>query len=171
MSEILWQPSAERIAHTRMDRFRRLCNQRLGLDLDDYPALHRWSIEHREDFWQAIVDFFDVRFVEPPAVVLREGHSATEREIRDFAASRMADFKVPRRVIVVDVDRPTSNHGIDPLLLSCEFERVGFKLDAFKDAPELAGYYAQFEAAANRPEPGAIKPCVGNHNGSGSGAK
>lgn len=36
------------------------------------------------------------------AVVLREGHSATEREIRDFAASRMADFKVPRRVVILD---------------------------------------------------------------------
>ncbi|MCT8329331.1 acyl--CoA ligase [Albidovulum sediminis] len=36
------------------------------------------------------------------AVVLREGQSATEREIRDFCASRMADFKVPRRVIILD---------------------------------------------------------------------
>lgn len=36
------------------------------------------------------------------AVVLREGHSATEREIRDFAAARMADFKVPRHVVILD---------------------------------------------------------------------
>jgi acyl-CoA synthetase (AMP-forming)/AMP-acid ligase II len=36
------------------------------------------------------------------AVVLREGKTATEREIRDFCASRMADFKVPRRVIILD---------------------------------------------------------------------
>ena len=63
------------------------------------------------------------------------------------------------QVIVVDVDRPTDAHGIDPLLLSCEFERVGYELVAFKDAPELSGYYAQFKAAANRPEPGEIKPC------------
>lgn len=63
------------------------------------------------------------------------------------------------RVVVVDIDRPTDQHGIDPLLLSCEFERVGYKLDAFKDAPELAGYYAQFKRAATRPEPAAIKPC------------
>ncbi|MCT2558731.1 class I SAM-dependent methyltransferase [Tsuneonella sp. YG55] len=70
-------------------------------------------------------------------------------------------------VVVVDVDRPTGQHGIDPLLLSCEFERVGFKLDQFKDAPELAGYYAQFKRAATRPEPAAIKPCRHDaaHNG------
>ena len=36
------------------------------------------------------------------AVVLREGQAATEREIRDFCATRMADFKVPRRVIILE---------------------------------------------------------------------
>jgi acyl-CoA synthetase (AMP-forming)/AMP-acid ligase II len=35
------------------------------------------------------------------AVVLREGHEASEREIRDFAASRMAEFKVPRHVVIL----------------------------------------------------------------------
>ncbi|WP_257462766.1 acyl--CoA ligase [Archangium lipolyticum] len=33
------------------------------------------------------------------AVVLREGASATERELRDFAATRLADFKVPRKIV------------------------------------------------------------------------
>ncbi|HLM44255.1 MAG TPA: AMP-dependent synthetase, partial [Myxococcaceae bacterium] len=33
------------------------------------------------------------------AVVLREGLSATERELRDFAATRLADFKVPRKIV------------------------------------------------------------------------
>ena len=33
------------------------------------------------------------------AVVLREGASVTERALRDFVASRLADFKVPRKVV------------------------------------------------------------------------
>lgn len=33
------------------------------------------------------------------AVVLREGATAGERELREFAASRLADFKVPRRIV------------------------------------------------------------------------
>ena len=33
------------------------------------------------------------------AVVLRDGMSCTERELRDFAAQRLADFKVPRKVV------------------------------------------------------------------------
>ena len=36
--------------------------------------------------------------------------------------------------------------------LHWQLERVGFELVAFKDAPELSGYYAQFKAAAKRPE-------------------
>ncbi len=33
------------------------------------------------------------------AIVLREGKEATEREIRDFVAKHLADFKVPRKVV------------------------------------------------------------------------
>ncbi|RXZ66020.1 class I SAM-dependent methyltransferase [Pelagerythrobacter rhizovicinus] len=65
------------------------------------------------------------------------------------------------QVIVVDVDRPTDQHGIDPLLLACEFTQVGFELVTFRDAPELAGYYAQFKRAAKRPRPEDIRPCRG----------
>jgi acyl-CoA synthetase (AMP-forming)/AMP-acid ligase II/acyl carrier protein len=36
------------------------------------------------------------------AVVLRENAAATEREIQEFAAARLAHFKVPRRVVMVD---------------------------------------------------------------------
>jgi acyl-CoA synthetase (AMP-forming)/AMP-acid ligase II len=33
------------------------------------------------------------------AVVLREGATLTEKELREFAAKRLADFKVPRKVL------------------------------------------------------------------------
>ncbi|MER8630303.1 acyl--CoA ligase [Mesorhizobium opportunistum] len=36
------------------------------------------------------------------AVVLREGTSATENDIRTYAATRLADFKVPRKVVILD---------------------------------------------------------------------
>src|SRR6186713_113608 len=63
------------------------------------------------------------------------------------------------QVVVVDVDRPTDQHGIAPQLLFCEFAAVGFKLDEFISKPELAGYYAEFEAVGPRPKPGEITPC------------
>ena len=36
------------------------------------------------------------------AVVLREGASASERELRDFVASRVVDYKVPRKIVLLD---------------------------------------------------------------------
>lgn len=79
-----------------------------------------------------------------------------------FLWNMWPSLKEGGQVIVVDVDRPTDQHGIPPLLLSCEFEATGYRLVAFKDAPELQGYYAQFERGSKRPEPGQIEACKGS---------
>jgi ubiquinone/menaquinone biosynthesis C-methylase UbiE len=62
-------------------------------------------------------------------------------------------------VVVVDIDRPTQNHGIPPALLFCEFEAVGFRLAEFVRKPKMQGYYARFEARGPAPQPNAITPC------------
>jgi oxalate---CoA ligase len=36
------------------------------------------------------------------AVVLKEGASATEKELREFVAQRLVDFKVPRKILLLD---------------------------------------------------------------------
>jgi len=36
------------------------------------------------------------------AVVLREGMKATEKELREYTAIRLADFKVPRKILLMD---------------------------------------------------------------------
>ncbi len=71
------------------------------------------------------------------------------------------------KVVVVDVDRATDQHGIPPALLFCEFSSVGFRLSRFVRKPELQGYYAEFEAVGPRPDPKAISPCrvASNANG------
>jgi ubiquinone/menaquinone biosynthesis C-methylase UbiE len=63
------------------------------------------------------------------------------------------------QVIVVDVDRPTNRHGIPPKLLFCEFEAVGYKLVEFIEKPDIAGYFARFEAEGPALKPEAIKGC------------
>ncbi len=63
------------------------------------------------------------------------------------------------QVVVVDVDRPTDQNGINPQLLFCEFQQAGYRLAEFVRTPEIAGYYAQFEAVGERPAPKDIRPC------------
>jgi acyl-CoA synthetase (AMP-forming)/AMP-acid ligase II len=36
------------------------------------------------------------------AVVLREGQAATERDLQDFVGTRVADFKVPKRILLLE---------------------------------------------------------------------
>ncbi len=97
MSDILWQPSAERIGKTRIDAFRRFINQRHGLDISDYPSLHQWSIDQRENFWQAIVDFFAVSFHQPAECVLREGPQMPSAQWFPGATLNFAEHLLKRR--------------------------------------------------------------------------
>ena len=55
----IWQPSAERIAVTRLTAFMKAAEQRWKRRLAsaDYQALHTWSIEHPEEFWTSVWEF------------------------------------------------------------------------------------------------------------------
>jgi len=69
-------------------------------------------------------------------------------------------LKKGARVIVVDRDYPTDQHGIPPKLLFCEFAAVGYQLTEFTQRKEeVGGYFASFEVSGERPAPDAIKPC------------
>ncbi len=63
------------------------------------------------------------------------------------------------QVIVVDTDRPTDQHGISPLLLSCEFKAVGYHLIEFVEKPDIRGYFARFERREKRRKPAEIRAC------------
>ncbi|OJY69761.1 MAG: ubiquinone biosynthesis methyltransferase UbiE [Sphingobium sp. 66-54] len=62
-------------------------------------------------------------------------------------------------VIVVDMDRPTAQHGTPLALLRCEFEAVGFKLIGSEAHTAAGGYLARFSLGGTRPAPDEIAPC------------
>ena len=70
-------------------------------------------------------------------------------------------LKVGGRVIVVDAERPTNQHGTPPKLLRCEFAAVGYRQVDFLEMPSAGGYLAAFEPVGARPAPHEIKPCSG----------
>lgn len=69
------------------------------------------------------------------------------------------DLKRGGRVVVVDADRPTAQHGTPPRLLICEFASVGYELTRFERLPDSESYFAQFEPGGPRPEPSQIRTC------------
>ncbi|GLY31301.1 acetoacetate--CoA ligase [Kineosporia sp. NBRC 101731] len=68
----LWRPDADTARHTQIADFTRwlATHRQVQLDELDYSALHRWSVEHLEDFWSAAAEYLGVRFGVQPEQVL-----------------------------------------------------------------------------------------------------
>ena len=63
------------------------------------------------------------------------------------------------RVGIVDVDRPTQDHGTPPALLRCEAAAVGYRQVDFVSLAPAEGYLAIFVPPVRLPAVDAIKPC------------
>ena len=53
----VFQPSAERIANTRLMAFMQFVQSRTGRNFTDYDALWRWSVAEIEQFWPLVWEF------------------------------------------------------------------------------------------------------------------
>lgn len=80
-----------------------------------------------------------------------------------FAAlyNLMPALKPGARIGIVDLDRPTSEHGTPKDLLRCEFAAVGYEQVGFSKLTGDIGYLAIFKppTEAQRVPPEAVKPC------------
>ncbi|MFD4133915.1 acetoacetate--CoA ligase [Streptomyces goshikiensis] len=71
--EPLWSPGPERIAAARITAFQAWAAERFDAPATGgYPALHRWSVDELDTFWQAVAEWFDVRFTTPYESVLAD---------------------------------------------------------------------------------------------------
>jgi predicted methyltransferase len=62
------------------------------------------------------------------------------------------------RIVVVDLDRPSEEHGMPKALLACEVKAVGYELISMTDIKQ--GYVAMF-CPGVRPRPETVKACRG----------
>jgi acetoacetyl-CoA synthetase len=58
---VLWQPSTERAESSRLRHFMRYLASSRALHFADYAALWDWSVSDVPGFWQAVVEYFEVR--------------------------------------------------------------------------------------------------------------
>jgi acetoacetyl-CoA synthetase len=73
MAEPIWSPPPQRIAASNLTRFAAWARDRYGAPGGAYDALWRWSVDRREDFWQAVVEFAGVLHTPGQAPVLEHG--------------------------------------------------------------------------------------------------
>ena len=57
MTDILWQPSPERIQNANVTRFREWLNDRNDLQLDNFVDLYDWSVREMQTFWPALIEY------------------------------------------------------------------------------------------------------------------
>ena len=66
----LWTPDAARIDRAHLTRYRRWLDARRGLAFPDYESLWQWSVDHLEDFWATVWEFFPILAHSPYTRVL-----------------------------------------------------------------------------------------------------
>ncbi len=76
MNPIVWQPQAPETS--QMWAFMRHVEQTYLLTLNDYQALHAWSIQSPASFWSSLCDFFQIQFDTPPITPLKPYHHMIE---------------------------------------------------------------------------------------------
>lgn len=70
--EVLWTPSPDRAARSSMARYLRWLEDRTRQPFPDHDALWAWSVNHLEEFWASIWDYFDITASAPYQSVLSE---------------------------------------------------------------------------------------------------
>jgi acetoacetyl-CoA synthetase len=72
--EILWRPSAAAVEGSNLTAYIDWLRAERGVDVAAYPELWRWSVDHPGDFWDTILDRFEVEFdgERGPALASRE---------------------------------------------------------------------------------------------------
>ncbi len=82
---VLWTPSPEQQAGSNLIRYMRWLELNRGLAFDDYHSLWQWSVDHLEDFWCSIWDYFRIR-----------SHTSYTTAISDYSMPGVEWFKSAR---------------------------------------------------------------------------
>ncbi len=88
--EVLWRPSEERVERSQMHSFMRAMGEKYGFAAE-WAALHRWSVEHRGQFWGEMFKLAEISATKPAEVVCRTGGSAAGGPVAPPRSVEMLD--------------------------------------------------------------------------------
>lgn len=67
---LLWTPSADRVAHSRLNHFMQWLATEHFLYFSDYQSLWEWSVDDLERFWSLVWIYFDIKSSAPYQEIL-----------------------------------------------------------------------------------------------------
>lgn len=68
--QLLWQPPADWVKAANITAFAEWLSRSRGVSFADFEDLRRWSVEHLDEFWAAIWEYFEVQSSAPYECVL-----------------------------------------------------------------------------------------------------
>jgi acetoacetyl-CoA synthetase len=145
---IVWQPSAERIARSRITAFLSQVEQTWRAGACDYPSLYRFSIEQPGKFWQSVWDFC--------GVIGERGDGPVVTDIGRMPGARW--FPGARLNYAENLLR-RGDETVDGIVLRCEdrpaqrmsFRELAQRVSRFSQALEHAGVRPGDRVAAYMP--------------------
>lgn len=78
MNPIVWTPQTPEASH--MWQFMRYIEGKYRLKLDNYQALHHWSIQQPELFWPDLCHYFQITFDQPPQQIIMYGQTMRDTQ-------------------------------------------------------------------------------------------
>ena len=128
---ILWQPSKDLLASSQLTQFMDTLNQQHGLSVSDYPALHDYSINHRAEFWRAVLDFCGVIYhKEASNDLIDDGHMIEAQWFKgmtlNFAENLLRHQGKDKAIIFESESGKVSSFSFDQLI--CQVSMVQQKL-------------------------------------------
>jgi acetoacetyl-CoA synthetase len=70
LEKALWSPISEFIEEANITKFLKWLREEKHLEFSDYKSLRKWSTDYIEDFWEIIVEYFNIQFHHPYKKVL-----------------------------------------------------------------------------------------------------
>src|SRR5579885_1792257 len=67
---LLWEPSAQMKEQANLTHYMRWLEREKGLRFTENEELWRWSVDHLEDFWASLWEYFDIKASKPYTSVL-----------------------------------------------------------------------------------------------------
>ena len=140
--DVLWTPSPERVAAASLTRFTQRVRVKYAPGLGDrYADLHRWSLDHRGDFWAEVWDFCGVEGSPGPAYVpgdIRSARWFPEARLNFAGGSlvpRTPYSHPPVRAGVIGVDERGRRSALDVYELADLTDRFAGRLIALGVRP------------------------------------
>jgi len=151
MQQPLWQPSQDQVANANLTRFLAFLKERDIATLDSFDALHCFSIQKREQFWQAIWDFCEIKASKRSEIIIENPD-----QMPGAVFFPDAELNFAENLLVKNDDTPALIfRGEDKVRTSFTWEELQDEVSRLADAFKASGLKVGDRVAAvipNMPE-------------------